>query len=516
MSEKTMRSRIWLGLPVLVAASAGACLAFPPGDICGYGICTGDGGGTDGPTDAPTDQQQGDSGPPCDPMVDPNCISEADGIFVKSGASGTAGTKADPVGTIGAGLAKAKASSKLKVYVCAGSYAEALVIQNVVSVYGGFDCATWKYGAMNTVTVSPTSGWPVKIDGANVAISDIAFVAPMPSMAGESSIAGLGLNATLLLRRVGLTAQAGKDAIAAMDPMGFGSTAPNGNNGSGADAGAAQPNNCANGSGNSNGGVGGANTTGGGSGTPNSYPVNPNGATGFGGTGGVACGSGGQGKDGSWGPAGDGGVAAANVGKLDSTGWTPASGGAGTLGAVGQGGGGGCSINPAGGGGGGGSGGCGGAGGLGGAGGGGSIALALVNSNATLESCTLTAKNGGGGAQGQKGQQAQRGGGAGINGGQFNVDGCAGGNGGHGGSGGGGGGGAGGVSIGVLYSGNAPKVDGVVVADAQTQMGISVGSAGALGAGGVGGPAAQGGNGNVGKTGAQGIAGVAKAIMSSP
>jgi hypothetical protein len=480
----------------------GTCNA---GLTCASGLCVAlDAGAPDGP-------------PGCDPMTTPSCITEADGIFVKSGASATgAGTKADPVGTIEDGLAKAKASGKAKVYVCAGTYAEALVVKDAVALLGGLDCATWAYGAANTVTVKPAAGMPLKVEGASVSVSDVAFVAPMAAMDGESSVAAFAVNATLLLRRVRLEAQEGKAAVALGDPPGFAMPAPNGNNGTGATEGAKQPNACGNGTGTSEGGRGGVSGGGGGfTGTPTGYPVNPPGATGAGGTGGFACGSGGAGKDGSWGPEGEGGLAAASLGTLDASGWRPSAGGPGTAGKVGQGGGGGASITANGGGGGGGAGGCGGVGGLGGAGGGASIALALVGTTATLEGCTLTAKNGGAGAKGQRGEQGQRGGGAGANGGTLNVDGCLGGNGGHGGSGGGGAGGTGGLSVGILYAGPPPTLDGTPVTDAQTQAGITVGAAGTPGAGGAGGAPAFGAQGNAGKAGAGGKPGVAKAVLAA-
>ena len=54
-----------------------------------------------------------------------------------------------PCRTIGRAMDMAKAAGK-RVYVCAGSYPEQLVVgssRDGVNVYGALDCATWSYGA---------------------------------------------------------------------------------------------------------------------------------------------------------------------------------------------------------------------------------------------------------------------------------------------------------------------------------------------------------------------------------
>jgi hypothetical protein len=197
------------------------------------------------------------------------------------------------------------------------------------------------------------------------------------------------------------------------------------------------------------------------------------------------------GVDGSAGANGSSGDGALSRGTLSATGWQPQAGEAGNSGSPGGGGGGGDGAwwdSSSGfyggwtGGGGGAAGGCGGVGGGGGQGGGGSIALISLQSQVTLQDCTLTTGNAGAGGDGVDGQAGQSGGTGGaapaVVESNINSYPCAGGDGGNGGAGGQGGGGAGGVAIAIGWSGTAPVV--------QSSM-FAVGDPGAAG---------QGGNGN--------------------
>ena len=98
------------------------------------------GGGGD---DAPTDGKGSDSGDPC--AIDPgNCPSD-DGLFVAAarGDDSNPGSKAMPLKTIGAGIAKAKAKGGAQsVYVAQGMYPEKVTLAAGVSVHGGYECNT--------------------------------------------------------------------------------------------------------------------------------------------------------------------------------------------------------------------------------------------------------------------------------------------------------------------------------------------------------------------------------------
>ncbi len=103
--------------------------------------------------------------------------------------------------------------------------------------------------------------------------------------------------------------------------------------------------------------------------------------------------------------------------------------------------------------------------------GGASIALALVNATANVDAAShFVARDGGQGGNGGGGQIGQTGG---IAGPMFASE-CSGGNAGSGGSGGGGGGGAGGLSVGILWTGIAPTIDGETVQNAPIRDGITL------------------------------------------
>lgn len=87
-------------------------------------------------------------------------VTEAYGIFVtEGGADGGGGTRANPLATIGAAIAAAKPRA-LRVYVCKGTYREAVTVEDAVSIIGGYDCsdpAAWKRvpGARSSIAPAP-------------------------------------------------------------------------------------------------------------------------------------------------------------------------------------------------------------------------------------------------------------------------------------------------------------------------------------------------------------------------
>ena len=481
------------------------------GNVCDKGACDSPDGSLDSGADVLVEAG-------CDPKTS-NCTDPTKGVFVSpTGSDTNDGSEQNPLKTIGAGLTKAKAVAKSRVYICLGTYAENVDIKDSIDLLSGFSCSDWTYATTNDATIAPPSGFALRVETVTTTVSDLKLVAANATAPGGSSIAVFASSATLTLVRDDIEAGIGMSSTQPAAQADFTPTqAANGDTGKVGTGGSQTPNNCTNGSGNSTGAAGGPpNTTGtaGSNGTPNTYPVNPALWDGLGGspTGG-SCGTG-LGHNGSYGPGGSAGAGALKLGTLDATGWSPLAGAGGGTGEVGEGGGGGASLDNAGGGGGGGAGGCGGVGGTAGPGGGASIPLLLFQSNTTLTQTKLVTKNAGDGAKGGTGQKAQGGGAGGI---QASGE-CTGGAGGHGGSGGGGGGGAGGISVGILYVGTAPTIDGASTPAADTLPNVTLGTAGALGAGGDGGaafktviPAS-----NAGTNGTPGPAGAAKAVMQAP
>ena len=508
---------IWFGI---VGACLQAACTSVPDSVCGYSnLCVdaGDGGTGDAPSDVTVDAPPGCE-PTKDPKDSPLCVADSFGVFVSPTGSDTdPGTRAKPVATPTKGLDLAKKQNLPRVYICEGTYGAVSIAaaQDGLSLFGGFDCATWTAGTKATSIVSPDNKPALKVDGATTTLVDLGLKNGNATVAGDSSIAALAIGGKLTLRRVSVEAGDGKAATQPSAPADFGARAADGDPGKVNAGGAKTDNACANGSGTSTGAFGGGPTPGGADGANGQpfaiYPVNPAGATGGKGTTASADCVMGLGRNGSYGPGGPGGAGALKLGALDASGFKPGAGGDATLGKVGEGGGGGASLDNSGGGGGGGSGGCGGVAGLGGAGGGASIALALVNTPATLQSVTLTSHNAGDGAQGGTGQKAQEGA---FKGNGFGNA-CPGGAGGHGGSGGGGGGGAGGLAAGIAWTATAPSIDGTATPTAPTLPNVTLGTAGKAGAAGAGGPAFKttAPASNPGSDGTAGVVGVAQAVL---
>jgi hypothetical protein len=147
------------------------CAITGDGDGGGMDVAVVEGGGMDA---APDTAPLG-----CDASKDPKdsaaCVDDGFGIFVSpTGKAGATGTKADPVLTIGAALTKTT-TAKNRVYICEGTYAEAVSLSAPVNLYGGFDCATWAYG-MKPVKVAPSAaGIALSVTASGVTVEDIEF-----------------------------------------------------------------------------------------------------------------------------------------------------------------------------------------------------------------------------------------------------------------------------------------------------------------------------------------------------
>ena len=88
------------------------------------------------------------------PVDEPCVVDDRYGVFVSAGGSDTAGlgTKASPYKTVTKGPTAAQGKN---VYVCAGTYAEAVTIEGTLDgarLFGGFDCVGWSYSASTRET----------------------------------------------------------------------------------------------------------------------------------------------------------------------------------------------------------------------------------------------------------------------------------------------------------------------------------------------------------------------------
>jgi hypothetical protein len=455
-----------------------------------------------------------------EPKDSPACVDDGVGIFVSpTGADTAVGTKSSPVRTIAKALELAGAK---RVYVCEGTYAENVEVKGGGMIAGGFACADWRYTGVKAKVV-PAAGHALRVTKASgeVVVSDLELVSvDAAANSGESSVAVFASeSAGLTLLRAKVEAGKGADAPLVEAPVtnmyggdktGKGAT---GNVGGGS-------NNCACPVYGASVGASGGN--GGNAAVKDGKPGDPGGAAPatpppsgvFDGKGGMgAADPGGNCTPGTAGAAGEartGGKGAVALGTLTAQGWAPAAGTKGEAGGAGQGGGGGGGdnfTNGAGGGGGGGCGGCGGNGAAGGRGGGASIAVLSFNTALKLEGTTLKTRDAGRGADGGTGE-------AGGGGGGGTVGACAGRAGGPGAGGSGGGGGAGGVSVGILYAGAKPRVDGSEVASAATHPTATLGQHGLHGTKGSGGAAnmTSPAPGNAGNEGTDGVAGEAAAV----
>ena len=354
--------------------------------------------------------------------------NKTNAVFVTTGGQDSAaGTRAAPMLTIQAAINKA-ASSGSAVYLGGGNYRESLTLVTGVSIYGGFDSATWVRNPLSSVT-SVLGGTRV-IQGIGVSgltVNGLSVVSATATAPGDSSYG------FFLVSSTGIKVTNNHIAVGAGAAGGRGFSGPGGSNGARGNGGSTGcdgdcPSNTVviRGGAGGGAGVGNAGGTGGSGHFEAAGDVGAVGVGSFGGSGGFggsyttgqsggAGGSGGNaiaaGAAGTNGPPGadSGGTASAN-------GYVPADGSAGGAGGDGSGGGGGgagggycvnsigCSGGAGNGGGGGGQGGFGGGAGSGGRGGGGSFGIYFYQSTGeTIPNVIAVGAKGAGGAGGAGG-----------------------------------------------------------------------------------------------------------------
>ena len=409
----------------------------------------------------------------------PSCITvnvAAAAVYVSAAGSDAGdGTISAPLRTIAAGLTLAQSSGKTRVNVAAGTYPELVQLRSGISLYGGYDPATWNRAPATFIsTVGPaSSGEAIAMIGDLVFNLTIdGFTIRSGNAAGpEASAYGLILtNARItisgnhIIAGDGVGGLHGFDGIAGVDgsagsnggPGEFGGATPGAggaagfivcdgvslNGGTGGDGGGPTDNGLAGESGlGPSPGTGGA---GGAGGTTSPLP-GENGASGIPGA------------------RGSGGGGGRDFGSAAGRRYAAEDGSAGQIGVRGSGGGGGgggggynalFQIGAGNGGGGGGSGGCAGFGSGGGGGGGGSFGMYVdENSTITVTGNTIATGTGGAGGNAGPGGAGGRGGAGGVGGttdapqvgaGGDGASGTAGGDGGP------GGGGGGGPTVGII------------------------------------------------------------------
>lgn len=151
----------------------------------------------------PTAAAPGEAAPP---IVDgsgvENQLTESFGVFVSpTGAQDGDGTRARPLATIAAGLERAIAERK-RLYVCSGTFKEAVKVVKGIAIVGGLDCARpdWKPSGGRTRIESPTSPALVAEDvDVDTRLEALEIIAPDGTDAAPNSIGLRAKNATKLL-----------------------------------------------------------------------------------------------------------------------------------------------------------------------------------------------------------------------------------------------------------------------------------------------------------------------------
>lgn len=377
------------------------------------------------------------------------CLTpELDAAYVSpKGSDANDGTKEKPFLTLG----KALGTSRRRVVVCEGNYAEDLKIGRGVEIYGGVDCAfAARGGPAQLMAATGKETALVIADASKVVLADVGVRGPSTGM--PSSIAVWASGAQADFYRVALVAGSGAaGAPGKLDAFTLDVRAKEGDPAVANAAGAGGTQSCPGGGTSGSGGIGGG---GGGQSGGAGGPLSSGGLPGdFS----KPCNMGGGGGDAPMTAALAPAAGAKVLGKVSDTRWVAESGVPGVTGTAGKGGGGGAGRNTgtSGGGGGGGAGGCGGAGGGAGACGGASLALVSVASTIKLHACDLRSAKAGKGGQGVAGQPGQLGG----NPGNGVSPGCGGGAGADGAAGSSGGGGAGGISASIAFKDTKPERD---------------------------------------------------------
>ena len=166
--------------------------------------------------------------PPPPPAARADELTEAHGVFVaERGSDEGPGTRAAPLASIGAAIRRAKVEKK-SVFVCEGSYAEALALESGVSIRGGLDCGgpEWKLTTRTSTVAAPTSpavraiglAAPTRVDNLAILAPDANELPP-----GErSSIGVLAVDAAALTFAGGLIrARAARAGVDGVEPAGL-------------------------------------------------------------------------------------------------------------------------------------------------------------------------------------------------------------------------------------------------------------------------------------------------------
>ncbi len=391
------------------------------------------------------------------------CVTDAD-LFVSAAAPASGvGTRASPLQTLGAALAKAVSQHRPRIFVCAGTYPESLVFPSAISVHGGFSCegGVWAYDAKKNAEAAAAGTQTVRITGApppaepaptlnllrlggEVYLTDLSLSGLDTPAGGSASVAAAVVScAKVTMTRVTLDASAGGIAVPA-PPNTY--TPPSagvgGNAGTSPGLGGTSGTCLVGSSAGGNGGPVGAGDAGKGQ---------PGAPAPLGGVPLADCSGDPNGRPGEPGKAG-----ASLAARITAEGWEAPAGEDGLPGNPGGGAAGGHGSQTPGSpnasrGGGGGAGGCGGAGGRGGGAGGSSLALVVHQTEVVLSGCLLRGglpRPGAAGTDGQAGASGADGGAA-----TRPNFGCGGGMGAAGGQGGAGAGGAGGISAALVWHG---------------------------------------------------------------
>src|SRR5882724_1536572 len=174
------------------------------------------------------------SGPSC---ISVSVIALDVAIYVSpAGDDAANGTRAAPLKTIGAALALAAVSDKPRVNVAAGTYAENVELRSGISLYGGYDPATWTRDPATFVTIIGPSPGPsssavavqgdnvtgVTIDGFTIRSGDatgpresaygVVLTGSVATISGNHIIAGNGVAGG-----AGFSGLAGQNGVAGLD-----------------------------------------------------------------------------------------------------------------------------------------------------------------------------------------------------------------------------------------------------------------------------------------------------------
>jgi hypothetical protein len=150
----------------------------------------------------------------CVPSGDGSSVPEECGVFVRAdGSDDNPGSRDAPVASITRAVMLAAKGSK-RVYACAEVFAEAIIVDAPISLFGGLACDDeWVYAGSAPTTLAPPTGVPLILrrgaDGAR--ISDLSMVAPSGASPGESSIAVIADGVSAELLRCSLLAGRGAD-----------------------------------------------------------------------------------------------------------------------------------------------------------------------------------------------------------------------------------------------------------------------------------------------------------------